>query len=391
LLAFFFVPSSALAFDFQIYGTTTPISGGAIFHALPTPRLSTTTYTFNRCYAYGSLSGPYSSCGSGSATLSELFGQDYSYGNSGNNPSLISDSATAGDWFYIATTTSQPGVRAFTKWTISGGTSTVPTPDLTTHFETIDISTSTRTVTVTGYTEAASSTARYEISVVQGNAAYGLTRLALVSDASAGFVRATTTGFFAYTFGLYYATTSTSTVSLLGSDFTVTADLDRVNLGTDQFSTDYRSLMDTISASYSVDGGIDIYNPYDVSAVPDNACSVTQFVGCLKNLIIWAFYPPPSAVEQFQSIRLNEKMPFAYAYDVPVIYSEIFASGATSSLTVSASTTMGTFVFLSADLLQSVPFSGQVRTLMGYMLWFFFLEFCYYQVLGAHNPFRKHH
>jgi len=113
----------------------------------------------------------------------------------------------------------------------------------------------------------------------------------------------------------------------------------------------------------------------------------TLDIGCyIKVAIAWAFWPSQDSVDQFQSLTLANSAPFQYAYDIGNVRNELLTASATSTLTVSVPFgSFGNITLLSASLLQAVPFSGTIRTLLGYLLWFLFAELVYYQILRSHN------
>jgi len=113
----------------------------------------------------------------------------------------------------------------------------------------------------------------------------------------------------------------------------------------------------------------------------------TLDIGCyIKVAIGWAFYPSPESIDQFQSLTLADRAPFQYAYDVGNLRDELLTASATSTLTVTVPFgTFGNITLLSASMIQAVPFTGFIRTILGYLMWFLFAELVYYQVLRAHN------
>jgi len=118
-------------------------------------------------------------------------------------------------------------------------------------------------------------------------------------------------------------------------------------------------------------------------------------IGCyIKNAFVWLFYPTDSSIEQFTSLTLEGKFPFAYAYELGDVYEELFDSGtmASSSISVTIPWVAGattTITFLSASMITAVPFSSTIRTILGWVLWIMLAFLVYRQTLGAHDANTK--
>jgi len=114
---------------------------------------------------------------------------------------------------------------------------------------------------------------------------------------------------------------------------------------------------------------------------PDIACSI-------KQAIAWLLYPDVSVTEQFKSLSttLEGKFPFAYAYQAPDLVDTLFTSTQTASSTISVTVpNFGEITFLSAALLNSVPYASTVRTIIGWLLWILTIEFFYYRTIRSHD------
>jgi len=119
-------------------------------------------------------------------------------------------------------------------------------------------------------------------------------------------------------------------------------------------------------------------------------CALTN---SLKDMISYFFRPSPTSIAQFQTLgeTLKTKAPFSYAYDTNNLRQELFSASTTASTTISVSTKFipgqgtTTITFLSASMLNAVPYSGTVKTVLGWILWLFAIEYIYYRVLRSHD------
>lgn len=116
-------------------------------------------------------------------------------------------------------------------------------------------------------------------------------------------------------------------------------------------------------------------------------------IGCyLKNAFAWAFYPDPQSTEQFSTLgdSLQGKFPFAYAYQVGDLREELFGASTTPQ-TISFTMKLipghasSTIEVLSQAKLSAVPYANTIKTILGWLLWFFAIEFVYYRVIRSHD------
>ncbi len=115
-------------------------------------------------------------------------------------------------------------------------------------------------------------------------------------------------------------------------------------------------------------------------------CS-TFDLGCyIKQAFVWLFYPEVEAIDQFKTLSIQDKFPFAYAYDMGNIREELFNASTTAITTVSVPFgTFGSVTLMSEGLLMGIPFREFLRNMLSYLLWFMFAMLIYKQVLTAHN------
>lgn len=118
-------------------------------------------------------------------------------------------------------------------------------------------------------------------------------------------------------------------------------------------------------------------------------CAITQ-------VLAWAFEPSQESLDRFGSLseELETRAPFVYIYQVPELYTGIFEAPATASSTIAVTVFEGkpnehTFVFLSRELLEDVPYTAQIRTILGWLLWFMLLQTFYYQGIRVHDKETK--
>lgn len=135
-------------------------------------------------------------------------------------------------------------------------------------------------------------------------------------------------------------------------------------------------------------------NPLYVPDAPVSTeeCTSGAIFCAMQQLFAWAFVPSPASVDQFKTLNteLAGRAPFAYVYAVPELFNELFDASPTASTTISVTIYDGqpnehTFVFLSAALLESVPYSSTIRTVLGWILWLMLIQAFYYQVIRVHD------
>jgi hypothetical protein len=257
----------------------------------------------------------------------------------------------------------------------------------------LSVSTTTETARITGYALNPTDSYEFEVYIEQFNPAYGYSNL-LLQNSFFGHITPTTTGFFSYTFDLaVLATSSATTTAVIGREFELTAYLDRLNLYAGYDAPLYRENIDSLSESFTNDFGIDILNPYDLESYPEVDCSTDNGIsaaiqGCLKSAAIWLFYPTPSSLDAIKNVSLASHAPFSYAYDIGALRDELFNSAQTATSTIMVDTPIGEITFLSRAMMESVPYSSTIKTVLGYVLWILFAEYVYLMTL---NAFRKSH
>lgn len=129
-----------------------------------------------------------------------------------------------------------------------------------------------------------------------------------------------------------------------------------------------------------------ICNPFSTNI--SNAFLNPEFSvsGCINGIITWAFVPSDSVLNSFSNLTLENSIPFSYLYDMPVLYDEAFNHTATSFNIAIAFGSFGDITLLSSSKLQSVPFQGTVRTILGAIMIFMTAMLLYGKVIGIHDP-----
>jgi len=268
-----------------------------------------------------------------------------------------------------------------------------PPPSTESRIDTLTAATSTGMYTVTGYWNVGTNTVE-TLYVEQYSSVYGTQSL--------DEYFATTSGPFSFTnnyigFGGTPTGTTTPTIS---APITITADLTRKRTDCSIFPIEGETvcssletrLLDTESFTIAVSSlDYQINNPLDLAEYPEYECSFTSLTGCIKNAGIWLFYPTQSSLQQFDSLTLADRSPFAYAYDIGTLRTELFDSTQTASSTIGAEFpwfggTTKEWTFLSAAMLSAVPFSSTIRLFVGWILILFMAEHIYRKILTSHNP-----
>jgi len=115
-------------------------------------------------------------------------------------------------------------------------------------------------------------------------------------------------------------------------------------------------------------------------------CGTLDIACHIKNALTWLFYPSEEPLEQFRNLSLQTKWPFSYAYEVGTLREELFTSTQTGTSTISVDVPhFGKLTFLSKALLEAVPYSTTIKTILGWILYFMLMEYIYYRVVKIHD------
>lgn len=116
-------------------------------------------------------------------------------------------------------------------------------------------------------------------------------------------------------------------------------------------------------------------------------CSAyTYGMNYLCEMVVWFFYPSEDALSRWSSLTLRNSFPFSYIYDIGNLYNELFANTGTMEYAVSVDTgAFGTISFISASQISTVPYASTIKTLLGYMMYFFTAMFLYRIIKNVHS------
>jgi len=126
------------------------------------------------------------------------------------------------------------------------------------------------------------------------------------------------------------------------------------------------------------------------SGVASSSCAIS-FSGTfnLNECSEYLLHPTCSTLEKFKSLTLAHSYPFAYAYQGSAVASNIF------NATNTATTTIGVTVpwlghpqqitFLSAAMIQAVPFTSWLKTMLSALMLVMVAMLVYRQVLKSHD------
>jgi len=102
---------------------------------------------------------------------------------------------------------------------------------------------------------------------------------------------------------------------------------------------------------------------------------------CLNGIFSYLFVPSSSTLSQFSNLSLATKFPFSYAYDVGALYNELFANSGSSEINLSVTTGIGTITFLTADMIEVIPYTSTIKTILSALLYFFTAMTIYKSIL----------
>jgi len=122
------------------------------------------------------------------------------------------------------------------------------------------------------------------------------------------------------------------------------------------------------------------------SSFPHYPCGISDLSGCLQNALNTMFYPSQNIVEQFKGLELEDKFPFAYAYDLNDVRQEMFGTSSTASTSIAVNVPhFGSITFLSTSMISAVPYASVIKTILGWLLWFMMAEYLYFRIIRSHD------
>lgn len=117
-------------------------------------------------------------------------------------------------------------------------------------------------------------------------------------------------------------------------------------------------------------------------------CNV-NFLGSdfsLSGCISYIVSPATTTMQNFSSLNLENRFPFAYAYDIGQVRADLFDAPETASTSLSVDVpNFGTITFISRAMVEAVPFGPLIKTILSALLWLFMAEYIYKAILRSHN------
>lgn len=185
-------------------------------------------------------------------------------------------------------------------------------------------------------------------------------------------VVATSTGLFDYTFE--YRILPSTQIGTTTANITATTTLfARIyqydnNYATDPFSGVFDSryktlLVATTTTITATTTDLSLITGRDVFAYPEYECGITSLTGCIKNALIWAFYPTEDSVNQYRDFisQLQSKAPVGYFYTATDSLNNISATSTNNIFDIDIPYSLKRYIFTPFD----IAIAG--------ILWFFFL------------------
>jgi hypothetical protein len=255
----------------------------------------------------------------------------------------------------------------FTGFITDSGGYTPPVPPYP-HITSLTYATSTGYANITGYWEATSSAyIDQRLSFWQFSNQFGKEDYVQVIASSTGYFN------FSFPFrGSYYTTTGTTTAPLLTS-FTLNASLDQYDSNYydpfGQLGLDTSKYITNLDATSTTISGFN-YGQNDFSTstralalYPEYDCSLASLTGCIKNAIIWAFYPTQEVIDNWNSllITIQSKAPIGYFFMIRDNLSGLSATSTPQAFSVVIPSSIKKYIFNPFDIGISA------------ILWFFFI------------------
>lgn len=229
----------------------------------------------------------------------------------------------------------------------SGGVWSTPLANYTPHFDSFVISTSTKTALITGYWTASSTIHFFKNSDIYGQDSYQ----AIVSTTSENF--SLTLRYFEVPPPSYV---STSTPLITANDVFYAEIYDT--------STDPITLLEATTTTST--GNPLGYDLASTSAIfnypPPEECGITHLDGCIKNVLVWTFFPSKDTISNFQTLGtyITIKAPIGYFTLIKNTFTGLSSTGTVSS-TITIPQHLKDTIFHPFDLA------------IGALLWFFFI------------------
>lgn len=131
---------------------------------------------------------------------------------------------------------------------------------------------------------------------------------------------------------------------------------------------------------------VENYNAVTTQKQIYQECSLTNITGCIINAGVFLFVPSYESIGELTELKedLYSRVPFIYVAETPDLWNSLWNQTGTS-LSVSASTSIGSISFISEQQLEAIPLTATVRTIVGYLLWFMLALTLYARVRSVFN------
>jgi len=144
----------------------------------------------------------------------------------------------------------------------------------------------------------------------------------------------------------------------------------------------------TIAGGVVTSTSIDVYDGTVLPDIQQIECGLTSIDGCISKAVAFLFVPEQSSLDQFTYLQdsLNTKAPFVYTSQISAMMDDLYTSSSTASSSISYEFgTLGTITLISVAQLQSVSYTGWIRTIVGYLMYITFAWILYRRTLKIFN------
>jgi hypothetical protein len=280
------------------------------------------------------------------------------YGGSAGG-SVTGNNISDGDWLVFQQTTGVgcviPGPTTYGIFTLSGGGLLLP-PNTNTRIDVFTYSTTTQTTNIQGYFNATSTSLFDRLTFWQSST--------LVGQENYNFLDATTSGNFnvTYPINIYTSTSTGTTTQPIGVDYTLYAYIQSID------NANY-TITEIASSSINIVASSTILNLEDILNYPEYECSITSITGCVKNALVWAFYPTASSLKSYDTFLdlIKTKAPIGYFYVVK------------DSLTGLNASSTPTFNITIPEHLKTT-FFNPIDLAISSILWIYYIVFLYKRI-----------
>jgi len=131
---------------------------------------------------------------------------------------------------------------------------------------------------------------------------------------------------------------------------------------------------------------------YDGTVAPDEErykdCSLTNIGNCISNAFVYLFFPSQDALNSFTILgdQLDTRFPFAYVFDTYDVIQTLYTTSQTQSLDLSVPfASYGDITLISEEMLEDIPMSATINTLLTYILWIMFMLQMYNRTRNIFN------